>query len=774
MAFLFGSSAKTSQAQQQPAVSGLQIQTSSLGKAIPLVYGATRIAGNLIWYGDFAAIPHQSAPPSAGKGGVAGGGGKGGSGGSTTYTYQTGLAIGLCEGPIAGVSTVYANKQVTSPAALGFSVFGGGYGQAPWGLLASRFPGQAVGYSGLAYVAADPYQLNDSPNLPNHNFEVLGRFYASAPNGADADPSEVISDLLTNPDCGAGFPPARLGSLATYQAYVLATGLWISPAYTDQAQASSMLDDIAKSTNSAFVWSSGQLTLVPYGDEAVSANGYSYAPPTQPLYDLTDDDFLPNTGATGSSGNNADPVLVTRKRPADALNDIKLEFLNRGNQYNTEVVEATDQAAIDLYGRRSSGSGQAHLFADPDAAQLSAQLQLQRQAIRNTYQFTLGQRYILLDPMDIVSITDAALGLDRQWVRITEITEDDGGNLLVSAEEYLAGTGAAAAYRFQTGAGFAADTNAPPGDTNAPVLFAAPVALAETGLEIWIALSGGAGWGGADVWASSDGDTYKQVAHSIGGSRQGVLARGLPAGSDPDLADTLAVDLSMSGGALLSGTQADADAFNTLCYVDGELVSYQSADLTAASQYDLRYLRRGAFGTAIADHLPGAPFARIDGSVVKLSYSADQIGTEIFLKFPAFNIYGGGLQTLADVQAFEIALPAPPPPPNVDNFSAANSGEVVAFKWDAVADGAIAGYDIRYGALGVTSWDQMFPLTEVMKGTEMANASVPPGTWTFAIRAIDVAAQHSPQMAIAVLQVVNTNLPLATLPQAPAWGNLNG
>ncbi len=535
-----------------------------------------------------------------------------------------------------------------------------------------------------------------------------------------------------------------------------------------------MLDDIAKNTNSAFVWSSGLLTLVPYGDEDVSANGYSYTAPAAPLYDLGDDDFLPNTGATGSSGSNADPVLVTRKRPADALNDIKLEFLNRANQYNTEVMEAQDQATVDLYGRRGDGSRQAHLFADADAAQLSAQLQLQREAIRNTYQFTLGQRYILLDPMDIVTLTDDALGLDRQWVRITEITEDDDGNLQVTAEEYLAGTGAAAAYSFQTGAGFAANTNAPPGDTNAPIVFAAPVALAESGLEIWIALSGGESWGGADVWASSDGDTYKQVAHSLGGSRQGVITRTLPVGDDPDTADTLGVDLTMSRGTLLSGTQADADAFNTLCYVDGELVSYQTADLTAASQYDLRYLRRGAFGTPVTEHLAGAPFARLDGSIVKLTYSADQIGTELFLKFPAFNIYGGGLQTLADVGAYQVLLPAPPPPPNVANFSAANSGEVVAFKWDAVADGAIAGYDIRYGALGVTSWDQMFPLTEVMKGTEMANASVPPGTWTFAIRAIDIAGQRSPQMAVAVLQVVNTNLPIAALPQAPAWGNLNG
>jgi len=194
-----------------------------------------------------------------------------------------------------------------------------------------------------------------------------------------------------------------------------------------------MLDEIAKSTNSAFVWTSGQLTLVPYGDQAAIGHGFTYSPPSAPLYDLTDDDFLANGNATGSSGSNSDPIVVTRKRPADALNDIKLEFLNRGNQYNPEVVEALDQATIDITGRRGDGSRQAHLFADAPAARLSAQLQLQREGVRNVYQFTLGQRHILLDPMDIVTLSDPALGLAKQWVRISEIAEDDTGNLQVTA-----------------------------------------------------------------------------------------------------------------------------------------------------------------------------------------------------------------------------------------------------------------------------------------------------------------------------------------------------
>ena len=44
-------------------------------------------------------------------------------------------------------------------------------------------------------------------------------------------------------------------------------------------------------------------------------------------------------------------------------------------------------------------------------------------------------RYSLLEPMDIVELSDATLGLDRAAVRITEIAEDDNGELTVTAEE---------------------------------------------------------------------------------------------------------------------------------------------------------------------------------------------------------------------------------------------------------------------------------------------------------------------------------------------------
>src|SRR5260370_34678863 len=94
------------------------------------------------------------------------------------------------------------------------------------------------------------------------------------------------------------------------------------------------------------------------------------------------------------------------------------------------------------------------------------------------------------------------------------------------------------------------------------------------------------------------------------GGREGVLTAPLPNHADPDTADTLSVDLTESHGQLLSGTPADADAFVTLCYCDGELVAYQTATLTAAYRYNLTYLRRGVYGTPIGAHSAGAEFAR--------------------------------------------------------------------------------------------------------------------------------------------------------------------
>jgi hypothetical protein len=115
-------------------------------------------------------------------------------------------------------------------------------------------------------------------------------------------------------------------------------------------------------------------------------------------------------------------------------------------------------------------------------------------------------------------------------------------------------------------------------------------------------------WGGASVWISPDNSNYVQLGKMYGPSRMGVLTAQLVSAADPDTIHTLAVDLTQSTGILNSGTQSDCDNFRTLCYVDGELISYEDATLTGAYHYDL-----GAHGS------PAAITAASNASPIKIT-----------------------------------------------------------------------------------------------------------------------------------------------------------
>ena len=76
-----------------------------------------------------------------------------------------------------------------------------------------------------------------------------------------------------------------------------------------------------------------------------------------------------------------------------------------------------------------------------------AQTILQRALyVRAKFTFKLSWEYCLLDPMDIVTMTDANLGLSNYPVRIIAIEEDDNGLLAVTAEELVTGVSTPAFY----------------------------------------------------------------------------------------------------------------------------------------------------------------------------------------------------------------------------------------------------------------------------------------------------------------------------------------
>jgi hypothetical protein len=659
-----------SNAKQQKAVGSLQFQTSQRGGVIPLVYGTTRVTPNLIDYDDFKGAP-SSQQSGIGKGG---GGGKGG---GQQYKYSASVIMGVCQGPISGIGTVWWDKNVGVLSSLPAAVYLGSDGQAADPYWETRHAAKALGYSGTATIVANNFAMGNTATLPNFSFEVEGLLSPSGTNGFDANPAAIVADFLTNPRYGAGFPETSLGDLSLYSAYCQALGLVLSPMLDTQQEAQQHLADIIKITNSAIVWSGGLLKIIPYGDQPITGNGSSYTPDTTPLYSLGEDDFIVQESSVGTNsgvtpggpalrsgsgpitgGFNDDPIHITRSTPADAANSIQLECLDRSNNYNTAIVEAFDQGSIDLYGIRRDSSLKARAIVDPvNVAALVAQLLLQRALLfRNTYTFKLGWKYCLLEPMDLVEITDLRLGASALIVRVTAVEEDEEGTLSITAEDFFGGYSTATLYPSQSNSGYVPNWSSPPGDINAPIIFEPPAALLTGQLEIWVALSGGVNWGGAQVWISSDGSSYALAGTVNSTAVQGVLTADLPPHSSPDATNTLSVDLTESQGQLASVSATDAANLITLCYIGGELLAYQTATLTATNKYALTTLYRGAYGSTITDHPPGTLFARLDGSIGRFSYPNTLIGQTIYLKFASMNIVGGGLQSLNSLPAYTYAV----------------------------------------------------------------------------------------------------------------------
>jgi hypothetical protein len=233
---------------------------------IPLVYGTTRAAPNLIDYDDFTATP-----ASSGLKGKGGGGGKTGS--NQQYNYSASVILGMCQGPVAGFGTVWWDKNTAPLSGLpGLSTINLGVdGQASDPFWITNHPAKALGYSGTANFTLDNYRLGMTATLPNFSVEVIGIESGSGINGFDANPAAIITDFLTNPRYGAGFPAANLDSLGTYSEYCAAAGLFLSPLLDTQQEAQQSLGDIVKISNSAIVWSGALLKVLPYGDQPLSA-----------------------------------------------------------------------------------------------------------------------------------------------------------------------------------------------------------------------------------------------------------------------------------------------------------------------------------------------------------------------------------------------------------------------------------------------------------------------------------------------------------------------
>jgi hypothetical protein len=665
MAGVFGSTQRNSTAAEM--LSDMSVQTSGYGRCIPVVYGRARVAANLVYYDDFDAIPHTEVQRT----------GKGGGGTrdyDTTYTYTATVILAICEGPVQGVGTVWVDKEVYGgPAEAGaspgsgvlidhvfvpwtFTVMPGSPAQAEWGHVKTKHPDKAAAYGSTCYAAHSRMDLGASGALKNHSFDVLGFHGGYIANG-DANPADVLLDMLTDPVHGMGLPAAAIAPLADYGLYAAWSALTVSAAFETQGAGLDAVRSLLECTNSMPVWSGGKLKILPLGDLPVG----EWNPNSTPLYALSCDDFLMD-GADG------DPVEITRKPASDAYNSVKVKYKDRNADYNKAVAAADDLAMQDQHGLRPASDFDAAWIKRPAAAQTLAQILLQRHVgIRNEYRFRLGWRYTLLEPGDLVTLTEPGLGLDGTPVRITAVEEDGEGCLTITAEDWPNGVATAVAYPPPPSGGGRVNAAAKPGDCAPPIIFEPPADLTGGRLQVMVGTSGGPEWGGCEIHASRDGTTYAPVGRITAPARHGALYGDMAAWADANpqtgtgTTRTCRADMAASGGELISATDADAAGMATLSYVSApgggyELFSYRTAELVSASRYRLQTLYRGLYSTAAAAHPAGSRFMRLDHAVAAIDLPRWNVGETVFLKFPSFNRRGLALQSLADVAAVAYTI----------------------------------------------------------------------------------------------------------------------
>lgn len=744
MGGIFGG--KPAQAQKSQPIKQIKVQTSAYGNTIPVIYGVSRIAGNLIWYGDFKPIRHVD--------GVASTGGKGGGtppAKTISYTYTVSGIFALCHGPFYGIrETFWSGKKKRTDGGSAFTFAVGSIGQLASTYMTTKHLAQADPYSGIAYAEFNNFAI-DSPSIENMSFLINGKFPIDPSYSKfSAKAKDVVTDIIKNTDYGAA-PGLVVDAWTDYGNYTVAADMLLDMAIDSQSPALDVLNGIFLATNSAPLWSDGKLKIIPLGDKYEEGNGATFTPNVTPLYDLYDSDFI-------VSGDE-EPVKVERATYADAKNLYSFEFTNSYRDYNIESDTVSDQSHLNEFGVRSGGTIDLKLMSIQSRARDSARLILQRGLyIRNKYRFRLSQQYTLLEPADIVTITDSSLGLDKWPVRITEIDESGDGDISVFAEEFPAGIGHAALYANETSSGHIPDYQVDPGLVTAPLFFEPPIELTTTGLEVWAAVTGlTSDWGGAEVWVSLDGSTYQRSSEVRGGARYGTTTSALNAGT----AQTFGVSLLGNGGQILTATAQAADALTSLCWVGtysgGEYLSVTTATLTGTNAYNLTTRTRGAYKSGDVYHIATQNFVRVDDAIAKSGpLDISMVGKTIYFKFLSFNSYGAAQKGLAEVSPYAYTITgvmAKIPPSDVTGVTVSASDDRVVLSWDSVSDVDLREYEVRDGATWATG-----VLLGRVRATTLKLPARASGAYSFGVAAIDTLGNYSKTPTI---QIFTSTVPNA-------------
>jgi hypothetical protein len=470
----------------------------------------------------------------------------------------------------------------------------------------------------------------------------------------------IATNLLTNPIYGLdlSIPNYQQGQDGTINSslaqWCVASGLLQAVAISNQASAAEHIEKVLASCDGTMVWQGGNLRMYPWAESDVTGNGVTFTAWKTPIYDLAEDSM---------SGT----LVIRTENLLDTPNEIPVRFLER----NPEGADATpsaryigseicsgDQAGMSLSGHRRGTAIETNLSTQVSAQLLSHILSRRASYYQNEYSFTIGRRHIMLEPFDLVTLSDTRLGFDHKIVRLTSMTLNEDESISCTAVEWLG-------VPFPTLLPTPEPSNPQQPSASTPPVFvgnlfvAASPVVGERNLLVTASALTPENWGGADIFYSWDDATFTRAGTVLAGNFGHVVGT-LPLALPLDDVNILRVDMENARGTILPRSDADRDSLQSLLLVGDELIAYSDSTVVSGltKTWDVGSLLRGQRGSSMSAHVEGEPVLLIDSNVLSIPYDKVRTGSLVYVRALAKNLGGSLTQALGDVTSRQYTIPA--------------------------------------------------------------------------------------------------------------------
>ena len=598
-------------------------------------------------------------------------------------------------------------------------------------LGSSHTVAQPITYQDCGGVAGAQIDEGMLGGTPNYRYGAMG-WGGISPSG-DANPADFLALVFNGPH-GMNMssllqqlqgPTSILGDLSGMRDYCDANGIWISPYLDQQRSGTDLIKDLLDISNCYGYWSEGVFKIVPRSELSQVGNGAVYTSPTQtPVAIIGPEDYVCKPGAL--------PVQITRTKNASMKNVLPVQFKNREIDYADDSVTAVEGCSVSENGPQLASGTTFDWIKEKSVAAAVGTPMVKRMARGEglVIAFVLQPTWQHLECTDFVLLNEPSSDLTNYPAILSKADVQPDGSVQCEAIPYFYMSNAPftppASQDASPGTVY---TNVDPGAVGIWYIFEPVLRASGTALpELWIAAAGDSQYyGDCEVLISIDGGgSYESLGRLGGRSIIGTVSSTWTAGSDPDTTHDLSIDLTASRGTLQNWPQSATDSFVPLCVVEGgagsipyELIAYDTAQLTAANQYTLKAtgtgneLRRGVYGCPVLGagvaHAVGKKFVSLLGPLMKIALDPKLIGTTLYLKFLALNIYGQNEQlesavtpvayTVTGVAASQVNLSYTISPAQPLSQAASTYSVVMAQCTAAFSTGIATNYNARIFAV---------------------------------------------------------------------------